>query len=121
MGANISRIFFLFRPSFLFVSPISDVFRGIAVGLCASASLKRLSQHTNLEFSGHLVKPRVRRGKKESAKFWRSGGGGSCGGRSCGGRVRQIEGLGENRKGRKTNKGKHGTKLGTTGATRANR
>ena len=126
MGAKISRFVFPLPTLFLFFfSSISEVFRGIAVGLCTSA-LKRLSQHTSLDFSGHLVYPRregrrgfaiqretseigkkqkegrKRKKKREILEVRRRGG---VGGLAKGG------GLGDGKE-RKTNKGKHETEIG---------
>ena len=99
MVAKISRFISSHDPLFVYFSK----FRGHSWncgGLWAISSLKMFSQHTNLEFSGHLVKPwplqAGRRGfiqrktseigkidgreRKKNAKCWRSrgsGGGGS--------------------------------------------
>ena len=54
VGAKISRFFFPSPdPLFVFFFPISVVFRGIAVVLCAFPSMKISLEHTNLESREH--------------------------------------------------------------------
>ena len=51
------RVFFPLPTLFLFFLPNSRASLNCG-GLCAFAVMKMFSQHTNLEFSGHFVKPR---------------------------------------------------------------